>query len=164
MAIQVDCFKPEVRALRFFELEHKPKAVEVIAIADWASEFNRLSSYPTLEIPEYLTIPYYGSKQARGQILMPLASFEFQTTDVHIQSQAWWQYLCSLLQYWEDEAAISEGALFGGHIQKPSALVEYIIFWVNPGLDARFQIEWPSIMGKTPWLATQQHMSEEEFN
>ena len=85
MAIQGDCFKPEVRALWFFELEHKPKAVEVIAIADWAFEFNWLSSHPTPEIPEYLTILYYGSKWAWGQIpmpLMPLASFKLQTMDV----------------------------------------------------------------------------------
>ena len=59
---------------------------------------------------------------------------------------------------------ISEGALFGGHIRKPSALVEYIMFRVNPGLDARFQIEWPGIVGQTPWLAARQHMSQEEFN
>ena len=38
--------------------------VEVIAIVDWASEYNRLSNHPIPEIPEYLTVPYYGSKWA----------------------------------------------------------------------------------------------------
>ena len=95
---------------------------------------------------------------------MPPIIFELQTTDIHTWSQAWWQYLCVLLQYWEDEAATLEGDLFGGNIQKPSALVEYIMFRVNPGLDARFQIEWASIVGQTPWLAAQQHMSQEQFN
>ena len=90
-------------------------------------------------------------------------SFELQNMDVCTQSQAWLQYLCMLLQYWEDEVAVLEGALFGGHIWKPSALVEYIIFRINLGLDAGFQIEWPSIVGSTPWLAAQQHMSDEEF-
>ena len=59
---------------------------------------------------------------------------------------------------------ILEGALFGGHIWKPSTLVEYIMFRVNPGLDDGFQIEWPSIVGSTLWLATQQHLSQEEFD
>ena len=71
--------------------------------------------------------------------------------------------LCVLLQYWEDEAAVAEGALFRGHFQKPSALVEYIMFQVNPGPDTGFQVEWPSIIGNTPWFAVWQHMSDEEF-
>ena len=72
-----------------------------------------------------------------------------------------WQ--CTILQYWEDEAAVAEGLLFRGHFRKPSALVEYITFQVNLGLDAGFQIEWPSIVGSTLLFAVWQHMSDEEF-
>ena len=97
MVIQADHFKPEVKALQFFEPDHEPKAVEVIAIANWASKYNRLSNHPIPEILEYLTILYFSSKLAQGQIPMLPASYELQTTDVHTQSQAWLQYLCTLL-------------------------------------------------------------------
>ena len=67
--------------------------------------------------------------------------------DVQTQSQVSWLYLCTLLQYWEDEVAILEGNLFGGHTQRPSAMVLYIMAQVNPGLEEGFHVKWASIVG-----------------
>ena len=142
---------------------HIPKAVQIIAIADWAYEFNQLSTHPIREIPKYLRKPYYSPKKAQGQFPQEPIWAELEVTDVQTRSHALLLYLC-MLQYWEDETAISEGALFGGHHQKPSALVVYIMTWVNWGLNDRFQVKWSSIMGNTLWLATQQHLSKEEFD
>ena len=55
-----------------------------------------------------------------------------------------------------------EGALYGGRVRRPSALVLYIMERVNPGLPEHFQVEWPSIMGSTPWLAAWDHMTPED--
>ena len=57
-----------------------------------------------------------------------------------------------------------EGALFGGRTHQPSALVLYIMEHVNPGLPEGFWVEWPSIVGSTPWLISRNHMSQEELD
>ena len=33
---------------------------------------------------------------------------------------------------------------------------------VNPGLQEHFRVEWPSIVGSTPWLAARDHMTPED--
>ena len=35
---------------------------------------------------------------------------------------------------------------------------------VNPGLPEGFPVEWPSIVGSTPWLISRNHMSQEELD
>ena len=42
-------------------------------------------------------------------------------------------------------------------------MVLYIMDWVNLGLQEGFYVEWASIVGNTPWIATWQHASEEEL-
>ena len=34
---------------------------------------------------------------------------------------------------------------------------------VNPGLLEGHRVHWHEIVGKTPWLATQNHLSKDEF-
>ena len=84
--------------------------------------------------------------------------------DVCIRCQARWTYLCVMLQYFEDDMVALEGALFSGKTSQPSALVHYIIEHVNLGLPEGFRVEWPSIVGSTPWLISQNHMSREELD
>ena len=84
--------------------------------------------------------------------------------DVRIRCQARWTYLCAMLQYFEDDMIAWEGALYGGKTHRPSALVLYIMEHVNPGLPEGFWVEWPSIVGSTPWLISQNHMSQEELD
>ena len=57
--------------------------------------------------------------------------------------------------------AAREGALYGGRVCQPSALVLYIMECVNFGLPEHFRVEWPSIVGSTPWLAARDHMTPE---
>ena len=54
-----------------------------------------------------------------------------------------------------------QGALYSRRVHRPSALVLYIMECVNPGLPEYFRVEWPSIMGSTPWLAARDHMTPE---
>ena len=52
---QADWYDQEIRALWFFEPDHNTDlACQVLAIADWAGEFNGMSTHPILDIPPAL--------------------------------------------------------------------------------------------------------------
>ena len=161
---QIHQYDSEIRSLRFFQPDnHIDLACQVLAIADWAEEFNELSHNPIPEIPEALLVPYSSSKKAQGQFPLPPSSEESGVTDVQTRSQAVWTYLCAILQYFEDDMATQEGALYGGKTRKPSTLVLYIMEHVNPGLPEPYRVHWPNIVGKTPWLAFLDHLSGYEL-
>ena len=153
-----------IRALRFFEPEGKEAdlACQVIAIMDWAVEYNEFMTQPLPEIPTELQVPYSGSRQDRGQFPLAPTLVETSSMDVCIRCQAQWTYLCAILQYFEDDMAAREGALYGGRTCQPSALMQYIMDHVNPGLPEHFWVEWLSIVGSTPWLIAREHMSQED--
>ena len=163
---QVGRFAQEVKALRFFEPEGKETdlACRVLAMADWAVEYNELSNHPLPVIPPELQIPYSSPRHGRGQFQLAPTLEESSSTDVHIRCQARWMYLCAMLQYFEDDMVAQEGALFGGRTRQPSALVLYIMEHVNPGLPEGFWVEWPTIVGSTPWLISRNNMSQEELD
>ena len=160
---QIGQYPQEIRVLRFFELEGKEAdlACQVIAIMDWAVEYNEFMTHPLSEIPTELLVPYSGPRQGRGQFPLAPTFEDTHSTDVRIRCQAWWTYLCAILQYFEDDMATREGALYGRGVCWPSALVLYIMEHVNPGLPEHFWVEWPSIVGSTPWLAARDHMTPE---
>ena len=158
---QVHRYDLEIQSLRFFQLDnHIDLACQVLAIADWAEEFNELSHNP---IPGALLVPYSGSKKAQEQFPLPPSSEEPRITDVWTWSQAVWIYLCAILQYFEDDMATWKGALYSGKTRKPNALVLYIMEHVNPGLPEPYRVHWHNIVGKTPWLAFREHLNGEEL-
>ena len=160
---QVHRYTQEIQALRFFQSDDIDLACQVLAIADWVEEHNQLSPHPIPEIPAALLAPYSGSLQARGQFPLPPPAEEIGATDVRTQSQAMWIFLCSILQYYEDDMAAREGALYGGKTHRPSAFVLYIMVHVNLGLPEHYRVQWSNIVGKTPWLAARAHLSPDEF-
>ena len=132
---QTHRYGPEIQSFWFFQPDnHVDLACRVLAITDWVEEFNELSHNPIPEVPEALLTPYSGSKRAQGQFPLPPSSEEPGITDVWTWSQAVWIYLCAILQYFEDDMATKEGALYGGKTHKPSALVLYIMEHVNQSL------------------------------
>ena len=161
---QIGRYPQEIRALRFFEPEGKEAdlACQVIAIMDWAVEYNEFMTHPLPEIPTELLVPYSGPRQGRRQFPLAPTFEDTHSTDVRIWCQARWTYLCTILQYFEDDMAAQEGALHGGKVRQPSALVLYIMERVNPGLLEHFRVEWLSIVGSTPWLAARDHMTPED--
>ena len=147
---QAHQYDQEVKALQFFHPEEDMDlACKVLAIAYWVEEYNQLSTHPIPEIPAALLTPYSSSLQARGQFPLPPPTEEIGVTDVQTRSQAVWIFLYSILQYFEDDMAAQEGALYG------SALMLYIMEHVNPGLPEHYWVQWPNIVGKTPWLTAQ---------
>ena len=57
-----------MKALWFFEREGKEKdlACRVLAMADWAGEYNELSNHPLPAIPPELQIPYSSPRHGGG--------------------------------------------------------------------------------------------------
>ena len=149
---QIGRYPQEIRSLWFFEPEGKEAdlACQVIAITDWAVEYSEFMTHPLPEIPTELQVPYSRSRQGRGQFPLAPTLEETSSMDVRIRCQARWTYLCAILQYFEDDMATQEGALYDGRTHRPSALMQYIMECVNPGLPEHFRVEWPSIMGSTP--------------
>ena len=135
----------------------------MLAIANWGEEFNELSHNPIPEIPEALLSPYNGSKRGQGQFPLPPSSEKPGITDVQTRSQVVSIYLYAILQYYEDDMAAREGALYGGKTRKPSALVLYIMEHVNPGLPEPYRVHWHNIVGKTPWLAFWESLNGKEL-
>ena len=160
---QIGWYPQEIRVLQFFEPEgtEADLACQVIAIMDWAVEYNEFMTHPVLKIPTELLVLYSGPRQGRGQFPLAPTFEDIHSTDVCIRCQAQWTYLFAILQYFEDDIAAREGALYGGRVHWPSALVLYIMERVNPGLLEHFRVEWPSIVGSTPWLAARDHMTPE---
>ena len=113
---QIGRYPQEIRALQFFEPEGKEAdlACQVIAITDWAVKYNEFMTHPLPEIPTELLVPYSGPKQGRGQFPLAPTFEDTHSTDVHIRCQVMWTYLCAILQYFKDNMATREGALYGG--------------------------------------------------
>ena len=159
-------FPQEIKALQFFKPEGKEVdlACQVIAIADWAIEYNEFSTHPIPGVPTELQVLHSRPRHGRGQFPLAPTLEESSSTNVRIRCQAQWIYLCAILQYFEDDMATREGALYGGKTRWPSTLVQYIIERVNPGLPEHFRVEWPIIVGSTPWLIAWEHMTQEDWD
>ena len=132
---QAHRYDQEVRALWFFHLDQDlDLACKVLAIADWAEEYNQLSTHLIPEILVAVLAPYSGSLQVWGQFPLPPPAKEIGVSDVRTRSQVVWIFLCAILQYFEDDMAAWEGTLYGIRTRRPSALILYIMEHVNLGL------------------------------
>ena len=153
---QVHRYDQEVRALRFFHPDQDVDlACEVLAIANWAEEYNQLSTHPIPEIPAALLAPYSSSLQAWGEFPLPPPAEEIGVTDVRTWSQAVWIFLCAILQYFEDNMAARDTLGY--------SLILYIMEHVNPGPPEHYMVQWHNIVGKIPWLAAWNHLSQDEL-
>ena len=52
--------------------------------------------------------------------------------------------MAAILQFWTDEASITDGKLFGGRTHPVSALVEYVMNAVNLVLPLGYKVTWES--------------------
>ena len=68
-----------------------------------------------------------------------------------------WKWMVAVLQFWGDEASTADGIVYGGRERPISALAEYVLNTLNPGLDPRSKITWDEVVTQTPWMAKQLH-------
>ena len=62
-----------------------------------------------------------------------------------------------VLQFWGDEASTADGIVYGGRECPISALAEYVLNTINPGLDSGSKITLDDVVTRTPWVAKQLH-------
>ena len=60
--------------------------------------------------------------------------------------------MAAILQFWTDEASITDSKLFGGRTRPVSALVEYVMNAVNPVLPPGYKVTWDHVITHTPWM------------
>ena len=68
-----------------------------------------------------------------------------------------WKWLVAVLQFWGDEASSADGIIYGGHKCPISALAEYILKTINPGLEPRSKVIWDDVVTRMPWMAKRLH-------
>ena len=76
---------------------------------------------------------------------------------VRDKSREAWKWMVAVLQFWGDEASSTDGIIYGGRDHPVSALVEYILNTINPGLEPGSKITWDDVVIWTPWMAKQLH-------
>ena len=62
-----------------------------------------------------------------------------------------------VLQFWTDEATVADGAMYGGRVRPASALAEYVMNTVNPGLEPGSKVSWEDVITRTPWMSKRLH-------
>ena len=60
--------------------------------------------------------------------------------------------MASILQFWTDEASITDGEMFGGRTCLASALAEYVMSTMNLVLQPGYKVSWDHIINRTPWM------------
>ena len=65
--------------------------------------------------------------------------------------------MVAILQFWGDKASAADGVVYGGCERPVSALAEYVLNTINPGLDPGSKITWDDVVTRTPWLTKRLH-------
>ena len=60
--------------------------------------------------------------------------------------------MASILQFWTDEASIADGEFFRGQTWPISALAEYVMNTINPGLETGYKVTWDHIISRMHWM------------
>ena len=60
--------------------------------------------------------------------------------------------MAAILQFWTDEASVTDGKLFGGQTHPISTLAEYVMNAVNLVLPPGYKVTWDHVITRTPWM------------
>ena len=108
----------------------------IVAIADWGRRYlDKGLKYPIPTIPLYLFTPLPESHQSGAQVPVKPSQLAGPGGDVCHHSLESWKWLVTVLQFWTDEATVTDGAVYRGCVRPASALAEYVMDTVNPGLE-----------------------------
>ena len=151
-------YPDEVKSLRYFGRNACDFAMGIVAIADWGRRYlDKGLKYPILTIPPYLFTPLPESRQSGAQVPMKPSQLGGPGGDVRHCSRESWKWLVTVLQFWTDEATVADGAMYGGRVHPASALAEYMMDTVNPGLEPGSKGSWEDIITWMPWMSKRLH-------
>ena len=151
-------YMEEINSLHYFGRNAGCFALEIVAIADWGQKYMDMGfKYPIPMFPQFLFTPLLESHQGGSQVPVKPSQVNTPRGDVCQRSREAWKWMVVVLQFWGDEASSANGIVYGGHEHPISALEEYILNTINPGLDPGSKITWDDVVIRTPWMAKQLH-------
>ena len=151
-------YPDEVKSLWYFGRNARDFAMGIVAIADWGRRYlDKGLKYPIPTIPPYLFTPLPESRQSGAQVPVKPSQLANPGGDVRHRSQEFWKWLVTVLQFWMDEATVTDGAMYGGRVRPVSALAEYVMDTVNPGLEPGSKVSWEDVITRTPWMSKRLH-------
>ena len=125
--------QPEIHSLRFFGSGAEGATIEVLALIDWAAEYEQISRSPVPEIPGFLRRPFIKGKLVKHLIPDDPAESIHKEKCVQTKAQKAWTYLCALLQFWTDEATTESGeVMYGGWCRPANPMIPWIKATLNP--------------------------------
>ena len=151
-------YPEEVQSLRYFGRNARDFAMGIIAIADWGRRYlDKGLRYPIPTFPLYLFTPLPESRQAGAQVPVKPSQLGDPRGDVRHRCRECWKWLVTVLQFWTDEATVADGAVYGGRVRPASAVAEYVMNTVNPGLEPGSKVSWEDVITRTPWMSKRLH-------
>ena len=151
-------YMEEINSLWCFGRNAGCFALQIVAIADWGWKYRDVGFwFPIPTFPEFLFSPMTNSHQGRAQVPIKLSHLQNPGGDVRLRSREAWKWMVAVLQFWGDEASTADGIIYGGRIRPVSALAEYVLNTLNPGLDSGSKITWDDVVTRTPWMAKRLH-------
>ena len=143
----------EIYSFRHFNRSSKTFALEIIAITDWGHKcFDVGLQFPIPIFLYYLFNEFARSRQGCGQIPTKSDYLTKAGGDVQAKCMEGWVWMAAILQFWTDEAIITDGELFRGRICPASALTEYVMNTINLVLPTGHQVTWDHVINCTPWM------------
>ena len=151
-------YPDEVKSLRYFGRNARDFAMGIVAIADWGRRYlDKGLRCPILTIPLYLFTPLPEAHQSGAQVPVRPSQLGAPGGDVRQRCRESWKWLVTVLQFWMDKATVTDGAVYGEHVRPPSALTQYVMDSVNPGLEPGSKVSWEDVITRTPWLTKRLH-------
>ena len=151
-------YMEEIHSLRYFGRNAGCFALQIVAIADWGRKYMDMGlKYPIPTFPQFLFTPLPESHQGGAQVPVKPTQVNAPGGDMRIKSREAWKWLVAVLQFWGDEASSTNGIIYGGRECPISALAEYVLNTINPGVDPRSRITWDDVVIRTPWMTKRLH-------
>ena len=151
-------YPDEVNSLRYFRRNARDFAMGIVAIADWGRRYlDKGLRCPIPTIPPYLFTPLPEARQSGAHVPLRPSQLGAPRGDVRQCCRESWKWLVTVLQFWTDEATVADGAVYGGRVRPPSALAQYVMDSVNPGLEPGSKVSWEDVITRTPLLTKRLH-------
>ena len=151
-------YQEEIHSLRYFGRNARDFTMGIVAIVDWGRRYlDKGLRYPIPTLPPYLFTPLPEARQVGAQVPVKPTQLGNPGGDVHNRSRESWKWLVTMLQFWMDEASVTDGAVYGGCVRPGSALAEYVMNTVNPGLEPGSKVTWEDVVTQTPWMSKRMH-------
>ena len=151
-------YMEEINSLHYFGRNAGCFALQIVAIANWGQKYMDVGfRYPIPTFPQFLFTPVPESHQGGSQVPARPSQVHTPRGDVHQKCREAWKWMVAILQFWGDEASATNGVVYGGRERPISALAEYVLNTINPGLDLGSKITWDDVVTQTPWLTKWLH-------